>query len=64
MFEMLGYITQAKCYKVTYASMPSPALLDLTGKIRKTQAFCFAIGVLADIWMGELSRGTVKQIVH
>ena len=27
---------------------------DLTGKVRKTETHSFAIGGLADIWMGEL----------
>jgi hypothetical protein len=44
--------------------MSSPPLLDLTGKVRKTQTYYFANGVLADIWKGEWSRGSMRQTVR
>jgi hypothetical protein len=43
--------------------MHSSRLQDLTGKVRKIQTYHFAVGGLADIWMGELSLGNSKQIV-
>jgi hypothetical protein len=45
--------------------MASFPLQDLTGKVRKTETHSFAIGGLADIWMGELTRGSATtQIVQ
>jgi hypothetical protein len=40
-------------------------LMDLTGKVRKTQAYYFTNGELADvIWLGEWSRGNLYNPLH
>jgi hypothetical protein len=36
---------------------------DLTGKVRKTGACSFAIGGVADLYMGEWAQGNSRQIV-
>jgi hypothetical protein len=38
-------------------------LQDLTGTVRKTDKYYFANGGLADVWKGEWSHGTSRQLV-
>ena len=44
--------------------MPASPPLDLTGQVRKTQAYYFANGGVADIWMGEWLQDNTQKIVQ
>jgi hypothetical protein len=55
-------IALAKCRKLL--PMPASPPLDLTGQVRKTQAYYFANGGVADIWMGEWLQDNTRKIVQ